>query len=69
MCKALEDLYSDGVEEGREAGREEGIKALVETCRDLGVSRENTASQLMTRYSMTQEIAVKNVDQYWESGK
>ncbi len=69
MCKALEDLYSDGVEEGREAGREEGIKALVETCRDLGVSRENTASQLMTRYSMTQELAVKNVDQYWESGK
>ncbi len=69
MCKALEDLYSDGVEAGRKEGREEGrvqgIKALVETCRDLGASKENTVSQLMTRFVMQQDLAVKNVDQYW----
>ena len=69
MCKALEDIYNDGVERGREEGREEGLKegieALIETCRDLGVSREDTVSQLVTRFVLEQDVALKCVEQYW----
>ena len=65
MCKALEDIYNDGVERGREEGREEGIEVLIETCRDLGVSREDTVSQLMTRFVLEQDAALKCVEQYW----
>ena len=65
MCKALEDIYNDGVERGREEGREEGIEALIGTCRDLGVSREDTVSQLMTRFVLEQDAALKCVEQYW----
>ena len=52
MCKALEDLYQNGVDTGREQGIEQGvergrlqgIRALVETCRELGQTQE-TAGQ------------------------
>lgn len=37
MCKALEDLYADGVEKGIEQGIEKGIEQGIEQGRSLGI--------------------------------
>ena len=69
MCKALEDLYNDGVEkgieEGIEKGMEKGIEALIETCHELGVSRDDTVAKLMSRFDMEHESALQSVERYW----
>lgn len=61
MCKALEDLYNDGMEKGME----KGIEALIETCHELGVSRDDTVAKLMSRFDMEHESALQSVEQYW----
>lgn len=66
MKDELEDARNSGRDEGRSEGRNEGIRTLVETCRDLGVSKENTVFQLMTRYSLSQDAAQKSVNSYWK---
>lgn len=69
MCKALEDLYHDGLEKGKKEGIKEGersgMKALVETCRDLGVPKETAVSQLIVRFAMEKEDAWESVNRYW----
>ena len=65
MCKALEDLYNDGVEKGIEEGIEKGIEALIETCHELGVSRDDTVAKLMSRFDMEHESALQSVERYW----
>jgi len=73
MCKALEDLYNDGVEKGieegiekgMEKGMEKGIEALIETCHELGVSRDDTVAKLMSRFDMEHESALQSVERYW----
>ena len=61
MCKALEDLYNDGIEKGME----KGIEALIETCHELGVSRDDTVAKLMSRFDMEHESALQSVERYW----
>lgn len=61
MCKALEDLYNDGMEKGME----KGIEALIETCHELGVSRDDTVAKLMSRFDMEHESALQSVERYW----
>lgn len=47
MCKALEDLYNDGVAEGREKGRAEGRKrAFLEMVRDGLITLQMAAEKL-----------------------
>ena len=58
MCKALEDLYQDGVEVG--------IKALVETMQELGSTIESVVSKVVEKFEMTQEIAEGHVGRYWK---
>ena len=65
MCKALEDLYNDGVEKGIEEGMEKGIEALIKTCHELGVSRDDTVAKLMSRFDMEHESALQSVERYW----
>ena len=68
------DAHSAGETEGLEAGRregqaqerQEGIKVLIESCRDLNVSKESTVSQLMIRYSLDRKTAGDSVEKYWK---
>lgn len=56
MCKALEDLYQDGVEEGIEKGLEEGlekgIKVLVQDYIEEGYSKEIIMDKLIRGFSL-----------------
>lgn len=43
-----------------------GIKALIETCRELGVDFEQTIQKVKLRFNMKQDEAEKIVRCYWK---
>ena len=53
------------MEKGIEEGIEKGIEALIETCHELGVSRDDTVAKLMSRFDMEHESALQSVERYW----
>ena len=55
-----------GREEGRELGRIEGIKALIRTCQDFGLTIDDTASRIEQLFEISQDSARKYVEKYWE---
>lgn len=61
MCKALEDLYQSGVDSGMELG----IQALVETCRELGHTREVTEKKVGEKFTVSQEKVRECMEKYW----
>ena len=46
-------------EDGMEEGREEGIRALINTCRELNVADSIIAEKLMEKFSMDRETALR----------
>lgn len=70
MCRAFEELMMEqeeiGIEKGRSEGIKEIIKALIETCRELGVSKEDTESRIVLKLELSRESAESYVDQYWD---
>lgn len=57
------------MEEGRKEGEREGIKkglqALISTCRELGVSFEETAARVKEKFSLGEEETRENMQLYW----
>ncbi len=62
MCQALREW----IEEEREEEREEGVKAFVEVCKELGESKDLTASKLIQKYGLTKENAYEKVEKNWD---
>ncbi|MCI7451313.1 MAG: hypothetical protein MSD68_16795 [Blautia sp.] len=58
MCKALEDLYNEGIELGR-------VKGVVETLCDLGIEKDATIQKVMQKFKISREQAEKDVESYW----
>lgn len=58
MCKAFEDMYNDGVD----AGREQGITAFIEVCKELEISKETICQKLKDKFSITEEKAIEYMD-------
>ena len=60
MCKALEDLYNDGVERGREQGIEQGerqkLKSMVEKKVQKGFSVEEIVDMLEEEIELIQQL-------------
>lgn len=55
--------YSDYVEQiGMEKGRKKG---LIETCKELGVSKDTTLNKLMVKFALTQSAAEELLNKYW----
>ena len=62
MCKALEDLYNEGIEHGIERGM---VKGVVETLHDFGVEKEAAIQRVMQKFEISREQAEKDVESYW----
>lgn len=45
--------------------KDNGIRVLVETCREVGVSREDTVAKVVEKFSLNCEEAEKAVKLYW----
>ncbi len=56
---------SEGRKEGRLEGIREGIQALISTCRELGVSFDETVAKVKEKFSLGEEEARKNMQLYW----
>lgn len=69
LKKIREDEYSLGLEAGREAGRAEGIRCLVECCLEHGDTEEAAASALSRKYSFSLEKAREYVNRIYAECK
>ena len=61
---------SDYVElKGLEKGRRDGIRNMIELCQDLGTTEDNAKSQIIMRFRIPEEEAVKYIKTFWKSEK
>ena len=66
MCKAIQEMYDDGVKDGIQKGVERGIAAVIRTCRNLNVSKEDTLNNIQREYELSKEDAEKYLETYWK---
>ena len=66
MCKAIQEMYDDGVKDGIQQGVERGIAAVIRTCRNLNVSKEDTLNNIQREYELSKEDAEKYLETYWK---
>ena len=66
MKQGIEQGMKQGIEQGIEQGREVGIQALIETCKDMGLSKRDTQQYVETKFSMSQNTAGKFMTKYWK---
>ena len=52
-------------EEGIAQGIKQGVKALVETCKELGLSREDTLSQTEKKFDLIRDVAEDYLKKFW----
>ena len=51
--------------EGHAKGRDEGLKALISTCKELKVSFDETAAKVKEKFSLEDEEVLKSMQLYW----
>ena len=49
-----------------DSGRQEGIKALIETCQKFGNPKDEVCKELALKFSLTKEKAEEYLKQYWK---
>lgn len=57
MCQAFEEMKQEAFEEGKEKGIEKGIRALIQTCTELGISDDVILEKCAEKYELTKEEA------------
>lgn len=69
-AEGREEGRAEGREEGREEGKaealEQGIRALIETCGELGLTRNDTLSKVMTKFSLEENAAEAYFVKFWK---
>ena len=60
------NILEIGMEQGLERGMEQGIGALIETCQELGISRDETSIRLMKKFSLQEDTAEMHLSKYWQ---
>lgn len=51
--------------EGEAEAREEGVKALIETCKEFGRSKEETKAKVAEKFKLKEKAAEEYMRQYW----
>ena len=65
MCEAIRGMIEDGRIEGVKQGLEQGLGALVEVCRELGLLKEDVVSRAMGKLSLPVDETEDLIDRYW----
>ena len=66
MRKIRASEYKNGKEDGIAQGIEQGIvQGMVETCKELGVSFEQTVARLKLRFDISEQEAQEKAGHYW----
>ena len=53
-------------QEGLQEGRQEGIRILIEFCREMNCSREDTEVQVAEKFGLEQVRAGEYMKKYWK---
>ncbi|MFQ9893672.1 MAG: hypothetical protein ACLRWH_11035 [Emergencia sp.] len=64
--EAAEKSFAEGLSKGMSEGLSKGISALIETCRDLGLSKEATSARLKNQFNLTEESLDKYMSEFWK---
>lgn len=62
MTRLGQMLVNDGVKQGMA----QGIRALVVTCKELGVVKCDVTDKVMRQFGVSKEEAEKSIEKYWE---
>ena len=66
MRKIRASEYKNGKEDGIAQGIEQGIvQGMVETCKELGVSFEQTVARLKLRFDISEQETQEKAGHYW----
>ena len=65
MTRLGQMIYADG----REEGLLQGIRVLIETCNELGQTKNATITKVVEKFGITNEAAERNVEEYWKQIK
>ena len=65
MCDLLDEAENRGRKQGIEQGLEQGVRALIATCKELGVSFEETAGKLKKRFGLEEAEIERDMKLYW----
>ena len=63
--QGIEMGKAQGIEVGKAQGISQGIKALIETCWELGASREAACLSLKKQFSLSEEEAERQLELLW----
>lgn len=58
-------LKRESRDEGLQQGRQEGVKALIETCREFGLSKDETKAKVAEKFKLKENAAEEYMGQYW----
>ena len=58
-----------GIKKGIEQGRRDGIRNMIELCQDLGTTEDNAKTQIIMRFQIPEEEAVKYIKTFWKPEK
>lgn len=62
MCELLDKYENRGIEKGIR----KGIKALVETCQEFGLTQAETVAKIINKFSLSQDEGMKYTQRYWQ---
>lgn len=57
--------FEQGIERGIEQERSQGIKSMIEACKELGVNKDTTLSKVAEKYKLDDKQALLYMDKYW----
>ena len=63
--KSMCDLLDEAEMQGMQKGMQKGIQVLITTCKDFGISFEDTVTKLKEKYSLKEEEAQRDMKLYW----
>ena len=69
MCDVLDRAIEKGKIAGIQEGRNDGIRNMIELCQDFGTTEADAQSQIIMRFHMQEDEAIKYIKTFWRTEK
>lgn len=74
LAQGLEQGLAQGLEQGLEQGLSQGLTqgltqgsiALIETCQEFHLSKEETLNRVMQKFNLDENTATAYIEKYWK---
>lgn len=66
MEDALEVCGEENFEKGIQTGIQTGLCGMIETCQELGISKEDTLLKILEKFQLERDSALGYIEQYWQ---